>query len=271
MAKKKNVNRAKSANIENDTKEEVVKKTNSKVVVEDDDYEEDIDEIEETEEEEEEVVVKKKKPVREEYDDDDLDDYRELTTEERIVNIDRKINAVIVLACVCIVVSLITLFIAISGGVSTKSDTEDTTSTESSSYTYDTSEFKEISATDIKSESSNTTIVVMVGRQGCTYCSQYAPTITDVAEDYGITVRYIDLSKILQVNDDNTVSIIDEESYEILTTLEGEGDYEDFASENFGYTPETIIIKNNKIIGGFAGNAESSSIEEAFEAAGFTK
>ncbi len=131
-----------------------------------------------------------------------------------------------------------------------------TSSTESE--TYDVSRFKEISMSDIQSDSKGKTIVVWLGLPTCGYCQAYAPLLADVADEYGITARYINVSTMTQ------------EDYDTLVSLKGKGDYENYGS-SFTGTPFTMIIKNGVIIGGINGYVDSPYIESAFEAAGLSK
>ena len=124
--------------------------------------------------------------------------------------------------------------------------------------TYDVSLFKEISISDIASESKKETIVVWLGLPTCGYCKAYAPLLAEVADEYGIVARYVDVSAMTQ------------EDYDILVSLSGKGDYDGFGA-SFTGTPFTMIIKNNQIIGGINGYVEKDSIVEAFENAGIKK
>lgn len=132
------------------------------------------------------------------------------------------------------------------------------TGSNTGSETYDVSRFKEISMADIESDSKGKTIVVWLGLPTCGYCQAYAPLIADVADEYGITARYIDVSTMTQ------------EDYDILVSIEGKGDYEGYGS-SFTGTPFTMIIKNGVIVGGINGYVDTVYIESAFEAAGLSK
>lgn len=215
---------------------------------------------------------KLKKVFEDEFNDEDDDveenEYIEITTEERIVNIEKKTNYTFILTIITLIVSLITMLSVINNNVA-KTETESTsTSNDDTEYTYDTSSFKTITASDIKNESKSETIVLLIARQGCIYCSYYAPILAEVAKDYDITVRYIDLSTIINFN---LNTITDSDSYNTLSSLTGSGEWETFASDNITGTPLTLIIKNNKVIGGISGYVEAEKIENAFTAAGITK
>ncbi len=229
--------------------------------------EEEIEEIEDASEEVEEVVEDVKKS-----DEDEEEEFVELTTEERIVNIEKKTNLVLVLVAVTLVLALITMIVVINNGSSGSSSNENKTNTsesqESGDNSYDISAFKEIRAQDIASESKSETIVVMIGRQGCGYCAIYAPIITQVAEEYGITVRYIDFLKIVDLQ---SSSITDEEAYNTIKNLNATKEFEGAGEEALSGTPATLIIKNNKIINYIRGAADAATVEQEFKAAGLGK
>lgn len=240
----------------------------------------DAEEVEEIEEEEEEVEEIEEEEVVVEDDDEEYEDeeeeeeYEEVSLDDRIANIEKKTNYTFILVIVTLIVACLTLLVSInSKGTGEEEVREPETNTQQSdntatSYTYDTSAFKAIKASEIKSASKSETIVVLIARQGCSYCSYYAPVITSVAKDFGITVRYIDLATIV---DFSQRLITDEESYDTLSNLQGSGDWKDFAKKNITGTPLTLIIKNNKVVGGIAGYTEGDGVEAAFKAAGLKK
>lgn len=127
-----------------------------------------------------------------------------------------------------------------------------------STDSYDTSLFKEINISDIVSESKKETIVVWLGLPTCGYCQAFAPLLADVAEEYGIKARYIDVSTMSQ------------EDYDTLITLEGDGKYAGYGA-TFTGTPFTMFVKNGKVVGGINGYVETDSIRNAFKEAGLKK
>ncbi len=211
----------------------------------------------------------KKKEEIEELDDEveeelEIDDeeeniqYSALTVEDRLVNLENKVNILLFLTVVITILSAILLFGMFSNDSS--SNVSDTYSEDSN--TYSTEAFKEISATDIASESKGKTIVVLIGRQGCSYCAAFAPIITSVSKEYGITIRYIDFSKIVNVAERR---IIDQTAYETIYNLKGEGSWDGFGATALNGTPNTLIIKDNVIIGGINGYQSSDGIRSAFD------
>lgn len=224
--------------------------------------------IEETEEEEIEEIDDEVEET-EELDNDDNLDFKEVSLEDRIINIEKKSNITLFIVLITCLICVILLF-GVFNGSNNNDNYSDTNANEevSNDGTYDTSAMKEITAKDIESESKKQTIVIVIGRQGCGYCAAYVPIITEVAKEYGITLRYIDFSKIVDVQ---AQKVIDEEAYEIIYNLEGEGQWDGFGAKALEGTPNTLIIKDNVIVSGVNGYNEADAIRSAFDAAGLKK
>lgn len=203
----------------------------------------------------EEEKVKKVEIVEEDYD----SDYEEenLTVEERIINIEKKVKASFWLNIITTVLITFLLVLLLGGGNASNTSTGSGDSSQETSG-YDTSAFNAIYPEDIASLSKGKTIVVWIGYQNCGYCQAYAPLLTQVTKEYGITANYIDLTKVTQAQ------------VQIITSLEGKGDWKNFAA-SFEGTPFTLIIKDNKVIGGINGYREANEIANAFDAAGIKK
>jgi len=216
-----------------------------------------VEEVEEVVEEVEEV---------EEPETTEEDEYVELTMEERITNIEKRTNITFVISLFILAISLITMIVVMNGG-SVKSNNTDETETkeEAQEATYDTSAFKEIKAQDIATESKNETIVVMIGRQGCGYCAVYAPVITEVAAKHNFTVRYIDFTKIVDIN---KRSLIDKEAYDIIVNMDAVKEFEGSGATAMEATPATLIIKNSKILYYIRGAASAEMLENALKEGG---
>ena len=194
------------------------------------------------------------------------EEFEELSISDRLVNIEKKNNIILVISIATIFLCLCSMIYIINGD-NTSYANEQTTQTSESDYTYDTSGLDEIKATDIEKESDGETIVVVVARQGCSYCAQYMPVITKVAEKHDVTIKYIDFGKIIDFSSSQP-TISDSESYEALSNLKGTGDWEDFADVVITGTPNTMFIKDNKIIYGINGSQSEDVIETAFKEAG---
>ena len=140
---------------------------------------------------------------------------------------------------------------------------------EESDNTYDTSDFKEISAKDIVNESKNQLIVVMIGRQGCGYCAIYAPLLNEVAKDYNIQIRYINFLNLVDIytGDPNN-----QEEYDIIKNLDAVEEFKGFGeAASLEGTPTTLFIENNKIIYGINGYVPKTTIENVFKTVGLKK
>jgi thiol-disulfide isomerase/thioredoxin len=199
-------------------------------------------------------------------DDEEEEEFVELTTEERIVSIEKKVNIILAIVIATLAISLISLVVVMNNGTGSNNNKADTQEkTEEAEATYDISAFKEIRAQDIAAESKNETIVVMIGRQGCGYCAMYAPIITEVANNLGITVRYIDFLKI--VNLEQRV-VTDEEAYNTIKNLSATKEFEGAGEDALGGTPKTLVIKNNKIINYISGAADADTLTQQLKASG---
>jgi len=167
-----------------------------------------------------------------------------------------------------IMILLIAILILLTMGVSKMYVSKDanTSASEESEYNteYDVSMFDEITAKDVKSKTKNKLQVVYIGRETCGWCAAFLPNIWDAQKEFDFTTLYIDIAKIIDFSDG---SVIDQNSFDILNALTGEG-YEEYMSENFGATPMILIIKDNKIVGAHTGYSEYDVFKTALNDAG---
>ena len=106
--------------------------------------------------------------------------------------------------------------------------------------TYETSDFKEISAKDIVNESKNQLIVVMIGRQCCGYCAMYAPILNEVGQENDVKIRYINF---LDLVDMYTGEPNNQEEYNIIKNLDAVEEYKNFTEEeSLQGTTTTLFI-----------------------------
>ena len=108
---------------------------------------------------------------------------------------------------------------------------------------YDTTVYKTIKGSELAELSKGKKIVVWIGRQGCSYCSLYAPTIKSVGKDLGITIHYIDLAAMYDTTQYQWV-LTDQASYDAITGMETTNDEAASVMEDFGSTPMTIIVED---------------------------
>ena len=102
---------------------------------------------------------------------------------------------------------------------------------------------KEITYTEwTEIRKSTTPVVVVIGQTGCGYCEQYKPVITAVANEYNITINYIDLTKFSQ-----------EENYNLNESIT-------YLREEEWGTPTTLLIQDGDnledVIGGYVEKTE---------------
>ena len=174
-----------------------------------------------------------------------------------------KINKLIVILLIAI---LILLTMGVSKMYYNSSALETETANSESEYNtdYDVSMFNEIEAKDVKSKTKNKLQVIYIGRETCGWCAAFLPNLWDAQDEFGFTTLYIDIAKII---DFENGEVIDQNSFDILNALTGEG-YEEYMSENFGATPMILIMKDNKIVGAHTGYSEYETFKTTLKDAG---
>lgn len=194
--------------------------------------------------------------------------FDELTTEDRLVSIEKKVNATLILVVIMAILAIINLSILVSNNSGQTTTNEDLTpNSTDTSADYDVSEFDEIKASDLSKESKNKTIVVYIGRSSCGYCVQFVPILKSVQEKYNFTTKYIDIAKII---DYNSSSISDQDAYNLLTNMKTNSEQKGIM-EQFGSTPMTLVIKNNTIVDSIVGATDESTLTKLIEDNGFNK
>lgn len=231
------------------------------------DYDEDFDDEDIDLEDDEFEVEETKKEPKEEV---------PLTMEDRIINIEKKSNAVLVLCVVTALLSLVTMCLTIFGGNSNKNTSKESTETtepteeggEPIAYDYDVSKFKEISASDIAKVSKDKTILLYIGRETCGYCIQYVPVLQEIQDKYGkYTTYYLDIAKIY---DYSRGVKLDEDAEKIMLNLKTSDSQKD-VMQNFGSTPMTLVIKNNKVVDAIVGYVDASTLDQLVTNNGLNK
>lgn len=134
---------------------------------------------------------------------------------------------------------------------------------------YDVSKFDEIQAKDIEKLSKGETIVIYIGRETCGYCQMFVPVLRETQEEYNFKAKYIDIAKIYDFTS-YSGDVIDKESEKILKNLKTTENTVGFMND-FGATPMTLFVKDNKLIGGALGYYPKDSFEQELEKVGFTK
>lgn len=196
------------------------------------------------------------------------EDFDELTTEDCLVSIEKKVNATLILVVIMAILAIINLSILVSNNSGQTTTNEDLTPNSTDiSADYDVSEFDEIKASDLSKESKNKTIVVYIGRSSCGYCVQFVPILKSVQEKYNFTTKYIDIAKII---DYNSSSISNQDAYNLLTNMKTNSEQKGIM-EQFGSTPMTLVIKNNTIVDSIVGATDESTLTKLIEDNGFSK
>ena len=195
------------------------------------------------------------------------DEYEELTLEDRVINIEKKVNWTFGLAVVITIISvLILIFILADGTEKTKNTDSQSGEPTEVSADYDVSAFKEIKAQDIKKESKGKNILIYVGRSSCGYCVQYVPVLTQVQEkSKKYQTYYIDIAKILDFSS-ATGGILDQEANNIMQQLDKE-----FMESNWGATPLTLVVKDSKLVDSIVGYVDADTLEALIKKNGFVK
>lgn len=194
--------------------------------------------------------------------------FDELTTEDRLISIEKKVNATLILVVIMAILAIINLSILVSNNSGQTTTNDDLTPINTdTSADYDVSEFDEIKASDLSKESKNKTIVVYIGRSSCGYCVQFVPVLKSVQEKYNFTTKYIDIAKII---DYNSSSISDQDAYNLLTNMKTNSEQKNIM-EQFGSTPMTLVIKNNTIVDSIVGATDESTLTKLIEDNGFSK
>lgn len=184
--------------------------------------------------------------------------------EEKIEALENKTKFLTFLVVINLVLTV--FFIGAVNDTKSNTSSDETTTTESTEY--DVSTFNEISAADISNFKKNTTYVVYIGRLGCSWCIKMLPNIKQAQEEYGYTTQYIDISKII---DYSTETIIDQDAYDIMTSLESASDDVEAVSKEFGATPMMLVIKNGKVIANQVGYSDYATYATFLESAGISK
>lgn len=103
--------------------------------------------------------------------------------------------------------------------------------------------------------------IVVVGQTTCSHCIAIKPALNSIAEDYDVTINYINIDKL-----DNDQR---EGFYASLTDI-GYDDEDFLESGSFG-TPLTLIMENGKVSSYLSGERTTSQLVKAFKKAGIIK
>jgi len=102
--------------------------------------------------------------------------------------------------------------------------------------------YLKINMTDYKKLMKEDTFVVVIGRNGCSFCTKYQPVMNKIIEEHDIMMYYVDIYEFSQ-----------EDYNELIKTAS-------YLSENEWGTPLTLVFKKGKFVDAFSGYAEKPTI-----------
>lgn len=164
---------------------------------------------------------------------------------------------------IVIVISLINTIILLGGNGTFKAK-ETSSGTNGSGNelvgTYDVSKMKEITPSELESNTKGKNTIVYIGRSTCSWCVQFVPVLNEIIDDYKIDMLYMDISKIDP----------DSKDYDKMVNLPAAKDFED-VMEDFGATPMTLVVKDGKIVNATVGYQKYEGFAAFVESVGFKK
>lgn len=100
--------------------------------------------------------------------------------------------------------------------------------------------------------------IIVVGQTSCSHCTAIKPALNSVAEDYNLTINYLNLTDLTE-----------EESNKFFESLEKiEYNDPDFLEDGSFGTPLTLIVKNGKVDRYISGERTISQLVREFTKAG---
>lgn len=102
------------------------------------------------------------------------------------------------------------------------------------------------------------TNIIVVGQTTCSHCIAIKPALNSVAEDYELTINYLNLTELSE-----------DESEKFFESLEKiEYNDPDFIEDGSFGTPLTLIVENGKVIDYISGSRTVSQLVREFKKAG---
>jgi len=102
------------------------------------------------------------------------------------------------------------------------------------------------------------TNIVVIGQTTCSHCIAIKPALNSVAEDYDLTINYLNLTELGTTETEDFYASLEEIEY----------DNPDFVNEGKFGTPLTLIIKNGKMVDYISGQRTISQLVREFTKAG---
>lgn len=185
----------------------------------------------------------------------DIETKKENKNESEKINMN-KTNDLLNKIYICLIILIgIASINLINQFIPTNSTNNETPKQEQELPEYDTSSFNTLTAEKaLEITKSKTPQVVYLGREGCSFCAQFIPTLKAMEEKYDYQTNYLPIDKV--ENDDDLKEFV---SRLDMDYPEGEGQS---YGDNYGVTPMVAIFKNGKMIDGSLGAVSEEVFEE---------
>ena len=123
-------------------------------------------------------------------------------------------------------------------------------------YQFDTSMFNIVDVSGAnKLFETDEPKVLLIGKQGCSACYNFVPTLQIAMAKYHFNVNYLDLSDI-DIDSTEYKLLLEKLDFE-YTLNDKKGIFSDF----MGTTPMFIIIKDNKMVYGYIGTMSQTVVK----------
>ena len=140
---------------------------------------------------------------------------------------------------------------------------------ESKDYIENKDSFKKINFLDINNISKNKKVFILFSRDGCYWCSKYAPVVEELAKEQNLIVYYLDFGDMVDFNT-NPPDLKNEEIYDKITSWINDNGYGDEIKDGIG-TPMTLFVKDGKINNCISGYVDKEELESYIKKEGFIK
>ena len=166
------------------------------------------------------------------------------------------VTIVLVIVSIDLAVNLLSK-VNFNGGTKTSNEQ----SSEQTSSNYDVSMMDTLTVDQVVNlfNDKKSTYVVYFGRENCSACVAFLPTLQKMQKKYNYVTKYLDI-RTVDAGSEAYKTLISKLSKEVTLTVNGEKKTDKFGSF-FGYTPMVFVIYEGKFNDGFVG----AYSEEKFE------
>jgi len=170
-----------------------------------------------------------------------------------------KLYKLIIIALVLIgILFIVIVSIVISNN--NKNESSDINTTEKSNYDVSSFNILDLEKTLKLFDDKKNTYVVYFGRETCSACVKFLPTLKKMQEKYKFTPQYLDITTV-NAKSDNFEKLMKKMNKETTLTVNGEKKTQEFG-EFYGYTPMVFIVKKGKFVNGFVGAYGDTNFEK---------